>query len=150
MFAKVRWFVRRSIYRYFIAVVMFSFGRHLLDTTINSVDIVIEGVLGFILLCFSILLIQIVAARMQSKRIKPTKVIFKEDELTVTQFGKTTNRGWDWIISAEDTPSVFALLIQKKPIFEIYLPKSELTGNEQKTLLNWLIKHDKLSIRGKA
>ncbi len=147
--AKARRFMRRSIFQYFTAVLLFSYGRYLLDTTIKPVDILFEGVLGFISLCVIIMLILVVAAKVQSKKHISLEVTFTENELTITSLGKTNTRSWDWILSAEESLKVIALLIKRKPFFELYLPKSMLNENEYQTFRNWLIIHNKLTKRNK-
>ncbi len=145
MQAKVRRFMRRSIFQYFIATFMFSYGRYLLDTTIKPVDIIFEGVTGFILLCVIVILIQMVVAKVQSKKSTSLEVTFTENELTVTNSDKTSIHNWDWILSAEESLKAFALLIKRKPFFELYLPKSKLNENEYQAFRKWLIIHNKLS-----
>ena len=143
MLAKLRRFVRISIFRYLIAAIMISYSRYLLGSinsdllgsvSLSSADIVIEGIVGFILLSFSVILLMLIAAKVQSHRNREITVTFKEGELIVTQEGESTHHDWGWIISAVDSLGLLALLIEKRPVFEIYLAKKHLTVDESEVL----------------
>ncbi len=152
LLAKIRRFLRRSIFRYILAAVMISYGRYLLATInsdqlgsvpLSAVDIVIEGGVGFILLCLFVIILMVVAAKFQSNRKQEYTITFKCDELIVTQDGSTTHHDWDWIISAEYSLGILALLNKNHPGLEVFLPKSSLTEAEFETLQGWLGVHGK-------
>lgn len=152
--AKMRGFWRRSIFRYLLAAVMLSYSRYLLislnsdslgSERLSTADIILEGFIGFILLSSIVILLMIVAAKIQSKRLQPITITFKEDELVITRKGETVQHDWDWIISAENTRDLFTFLIEQRPRYEVFLAKSKLTGAELEKIQSWLISHGKLA-----
>ena len=145
MRAKFRWFLRRSVFRYAIAVGLITYGLHGRTTALEPLTVAGKGLTYFIALCAGVLMLQVVAAAVQSRRIAPRIVTFTENELIVNYKGESITRDWDWIIAAEDSPKVIALLVRKMPRLELYLPKTKLNGNEYNILCGWLVLHGKLS-----
>jgi hypothetical protein len=80
----------------------------------------------------------------QSRKISPRTITFTEQSLVVNHKGEMATRGWDWIISAAESPTIISLLVQKIPRLELYLPKAKLTENEYTVLRGWLSSHGKL------
>ncbi len=144
MRAKLRRFLRRSVFRYAIAVVLITYGLHGRDTALEPISVAWKGLTYFIALCAGVLMLHVVAATIQSRRIAPRTVTFKDNELIIKHKGETVTRDWDWIIAAEDSPKVIALLVRKLPRLELYLPKTKLDRNEYNILRNWLVSHGKL------
>lgn len=145
MRAKIRLFLRRSVFRYAIAVALITYGLHGRDASIEPLSVVFKGLTYFMALCAGVLMLQVVAATVQSRRIAPRTVTFTESEVIVNHNGETVTRNWDWIIAAEDSQTVIALLVQKMPRLELYLPKTKLDQNEYNILRSWLVAHGKLS-----
>mgnify|MGYP005999327773 FL=1 len=152
--AKMRGFWRRSISRYLLAAAMFSYGRYLLNninsdfldsTRLSTAEIILEGFIGFTLLFFIVILLMIITAKIQSIRLQPITIAFKEDELIITRKGKAVQHDWDWITSAESTQGMLAFLIEQRPRYEIFLAKSKLTDAELEQIQSWLILHGKLA-----
>ena len=146
MRAKVRWFLRRSVLRYAIAVALITYGLHGRDTSMEPLAVVLKGLAYFIALLAVVLVLHVVAAAIQSRRMTPRIVTFSEDAVVVNHKGESITRDWDWIIAAEESPTVIALLVQKMPRLELYLPKTKLNENEYHVLRGWLVSHGKLAL----
>jgi hypothetical protein len=145
MRAKIRWFLRRSVLRYAVAVALITYGLHGRDTSLGPFVLVFKASTYFIALCAGVLVLHVVAAAIQSRRFVPRTVTFTENEVIVKHRGEIVTRNWDWIIAAEDSQRVIALLVHKMPRLELYLPKAKLDQNEYKVLRGWLVAHGKLS-----
>lgn len=145
MRAKWRWFLRRSLLRYALAIALITYGLHGTDANLTSAEVVTRGFLYFVILCVAVMMVHVVAAWMQSRRITPRTVIFTEQDVVVEYQGETVSRGWDWIISADESPSVISLLVQRSPRLELYLPRTKLDEHEYTVLHGWLVSHSKLT-----
>lgn len=144
MRAKMRLFFRRSVYRYAIAVALITFGLHAKDPALTSADKLIRGVGYFFALCLFVLSIYAVVALAQSRRITPRTITFTGTRLIVNHNGELSDHGWDWIISAGESPRLISLLVQRMPRLELYLPKRQLNKIEYDVLRSWLVLHGKL------
>lgn len=147
MRAKLRWFVRRSLYRYAIAVVLITYGLHGSNPNLTTTDKLARGLAYFVAICLAVLLLHVVMALSQSRKITPRTITFTEQSLVVNHKGETATRGWNWISSAGESPTLISLLVQKMPRLELYLPKAKLTENEYTVLRGWLSSHGKLPPR---
>lgn len=143
MRAKLRWFFRRSLFRYAIATALITYGLHGINASLKPSEIAMRGLLYFVILCFAVLALHVVTAWIQSRRITPRTVVFTEDTVVVDFKGESVDRGWDWIIAAEESPTVISLLVQKLPRLELYLHKASLDDDEYRTLREWLVLHGK-------
>jgi hypothetical protein len=146
MRAKWRWFLRRSILRYAIAIALITYGLHGTDANLTSAEVVTRGVLYFVILCVAVMMIHVVAAWIQSRRVTPRTVTFTEQDVVVEYKGKSVSRGWDWIVSAHESPALISLLVQKSPRLELYLRRTELDEHEYSTIRSWLTSHGKLTV----
>jgi hypothetical protein len=148
MRAKWRWFLRRSLLRYALAIALITYGLHGTDANLTSAEVVTRGFLYFVILCVAVMMVHVVAAWMQSRRITPRTVIFTEQDVVVEYQGESVSRGWDWIISADESPSVISLLVQRSPRLELYLSRTKLDEHEYTVLHGWLASHRKLTVNG--
>lgn len=144
MRAKMRWFLRRSLFRYAIAIALITLGIHGSDATLGFGDKVTRGIIYFVALCVGVFVLHIVVAAIQSRRIAPRTITFTENNLIVKHKGGSAHCGWDWIIAAEESSTTIALLVQRLPRLELYLPKSKLSEVECRVLRGWLVSHGKL------
>lgn len=145
--AKMRVFVRRSVFRYAIASAVIAYTVHFLSIrSIVIIEFAKIWVVYFIGISAVALVLILISAITQSRRLIPRQVTFKEEGIIVSQGGATEIRTWDWIISAEENSDFFAFLLQKRPRLEIFLSKDNLEDHESQFLRDWLIKHEKLSI----
>ena len=144
MRAKLKWFFRRSLLRYAIATALITYGLHGVNASLQPREIAVRGLVYFAILCFAVLVLHVVTAWMQSRRITPRTVTFTEDSVVVDFQGESVDRGWDWIIAAEESPTLIALLVQKLPRRELYLQKASLDDDEYRTVHEWLVLHGKI------
>ena len=147
MRAKVRWFLRRSVFRYAMAIALITCGLHGRDPSIAPMDMAWKGLTYFAALCAAVLMLNVISAAVQSRRLDRRTVTFTENDLMVNHNGEIVMRDWDWILSAEESPTVISLLIQEFPRFELYLPKTELEDDEYDVLRDWLVSHGKLDTK---
>ncbi len=147
MRAKVRWFLRRSIFRYATAVALMTYGIHGHKTSIEPMDMAWKGLRYFAALCAAVLTLHIIAAAVQSRRVDQRTVTFTEDDVIVDHNGEIVRQDWDWILSAEDSPRMISFLVQESPRLELYLPKTELEDDEYDALRGWLVSHGKLDAK---
>ena len=143
MRAKLKWFLRRSVLRYAIATALITYGLHGINASLEPREIAMRGLLYFAILCFAVLVLHVVTAWIQSRRITPRTVTFTADSVVVNYKGESVDRGWDWIIAAAESPAVISLLVQKLPRLELYLHKASLDDDEYRTLHEWLVLHGK-------
>jgi len=113
----------------------------------EPVDRLLKGLIYFGVLCVGVLVLHVVAATVQSRRISPRAVTFTKYDLIVNHKGETVSRGWDWIIAAENTSTVITLFVQKMPQLELHLPKTRLDESEYRILHGWLILHGKIALK---
>ena len=104
-----------------------------------------RGLIYFAALCLGVLLLYAVSASIQSRRFTPRTITFTKDTIVVNRNGELASHDWNWIISADESPTVISLLVQKMPRLELYLPKRTLNDNEYDTLHGWLVANGKLS-----
>jgi hypothetical protein len=146
LLAKIRNFLRRSIFIYALGTALITFGLHfsIIRPTINFEFVKIWGTyfLGIVGLALTLIFI---SAIIQSRRIIPKQVTFREEELLLSQGESREIKSWDWIISAEEKKKFFAFLIQKRPRLEIFLMKEKLEDHEEQLIRKLLIHHGKLS-----
>ena len=57
MHAKLRWFVRRSLFRYAIAVSLITYGLHAHDASLEFGDKLLRGGLYFVAVCIGVLVV---------------------------------------------------------------------------------------------
>jgi hypothetical protein len=143
MRAKLKWFFRRSLLRYAIATALVTYGMHGINASLQPRGMAVRGLVYFAILCFAVLVLLVMTAWMQSRRITPRTVTFTEDSVVVDFKGESVNRGWDWIIAAEESPTLISLLVQKLPRLELYLHKASLDDDEYRTLHEWRVLHGK-------
>jgi hypothetical protein len=147
LLAKIRNFMRRSIFLYALATALITFGLHFSSIdSISSIEFIRIWGTYFLGIVFITLIFILISAIIQSRRIFPRKLTFREEELILSQGGTTEIKSWDWIISAEEKPRFFAFLVQKRPRLEMFLSKDKLEYQEGQLLREWLIKHEKLSM----
>ena len=144
MRAKIRWFFRRSLYRYAIAVALITYGLHGSNPYLTTTDKLALGLGYFVALSLAVLLLHVVIALTQSRKLTLRTITFTDKSLIVKHKGEMATCGWDWIISAGESPTLISLLVQKRPRLELYLPKTKLTGSEYTVLRRWLSTHGKL------
>jgi len=143
--AKMRQFLRRSVFAYALAAALIAYGLN--SPSIKSIasfeflKIWITYSLG---ICAVALMLILISALVQSRRIVPHHVTFKEEAIIVTYRGETQTRTWDWIIAAEETSDFFAFVIRKRPRLELFLGKKCLDSDEHQSLRTWLVQHGKL------
>ena len=145
MRAKLRVFVRRSVYRYAISIALITMAMHGADQTLTTWDKLSRGLIYFAALCFAIVLLYLISALLQSRRFTPRTVTFTESTLIVDQNGESACHDWGWIISADESSTTISMLIQKLPRLELYLSKHKLDDTEYETLRAWLVSHGKLA-----
>lgn len=143
--AKWRWFLRRSLLRYTLATALITYGLHGIDPKWTSAEIVTRGIIYWGVLCLAVIVLHVVAAWIQSRRITPRTVTFSEEDVIVHYRGESVSRGWDWIIAADESPAMIVLLVQKLPRRELYLPRAKLSEHEYGILRGWLASRGKLS-----
>ena len=141
---KLRGFLHRSVYRYAIGVALITYALHANDSELSVSEKLVAGFEYFGALCLGVLLLLFATAIIQSRKMTPQMITFKEQNLVVEHQGELSFRDWDWIISARESPAFISLLVQKRPRFELYLPKSRLNENEYAVLRGWLVSHGKL------
>lgn len=144
MRAKLRWFFRRSLYRYAIAVALITFGLHGGDPALTLTEKLMRGIIYFVALCAAVLVLHVFAASIQSRRLAPRTITFTKDNVTVNHKGESVDRGWSWILAANESSTLISLLVQKMPRLELYLPKAKLNDTELQVLRSWLVSHGKL------
>lgn len=143
LLGKLRRFIRRSVMVYALCSAMAAFGLSLSNRSAAPGFPVARSLLFFGLICFVAFALMLISAVLRSRDIKPQTITFKENELFVDENGRSTARGWDWIIAARETSKDISLLIQRRPRRELFLPKAKLNEAEQKTLTNWLAANGK-------
>ncbi len=114
-----------------------------LNASLQLREIAVRGLVYFAILSIAVLVLHVVTAWVQSRRITPRTVTFTEDSVVVDFKGESVDRGWDWIIAAEESPTLISLLVQKLPRLELYLHKATLDDDEYRTLHEWLVLHGK-------
>jgi hypothetical protein len=143
--AKLRGFLRRSIFRYAIAAAILAYALNI--SSIKSIaSIEFLKIWGIYLLgiCAFVLILLLVSAVIQSRQLVPQQVTFIEDAIIVSQGGQTETKEWDWIIAAQETVDSLVFLIQKRPRLELFIGKKQLNDDEYQVLLTWLVEHGKL------
>jgi hypothetical protein len=158
IFAKLRRFWKRNLWRYLIAAVMGTVGIQILNeqeifagTTFHIFLKITVAVLFFSLLAIltSSIFLSI------RNRNKTTTISFYEDEIVIlhTPGGVEQTKNWDWIRSADETKLHFILDTCVKPrrLFAkhlfIILPKSKLSDDERVLFSSWLVQKGKLNKR---
>ncbi len=144
MRAKLRRFKRRSALRYALGVALITYGIHGQDASIEPMQMVRNGIVYFVVLCVGVLLVYVITAMFQSRKVEVRTVTFTKNNIVVAYQGETVSRGWDWVIAAEDSRRVITLLIQRLPQLELFLPKDKLSEVEYRTLCKWLVARGKL------
>ncbi|MCA9192608.1 MAG: hypothetical protein KDB03_12625 [Planctomycetales bacterium] len=144
MRAKLRWFFRRSLYRYAFAVALITYSIHGGNPRLTTTDVIVRGFGYFAALCLAVLVLHTVLALIQSRRIIPRTITFTEQNLSMERNGKLVTQSWNWIISAKESPTLISLLVQKMPRLELYVAKDMLTENEYTVFRNLLSSNGKL------
>jgi hypothetical protein len=144
MRAKLRWFFRRSLRRYAIAVALITYALHADDPALTTMGIVTRGFAYFLALCVGVLGLHVVLAYLQSRKVAQRTITFTEQNLIVDHKGQSSTRDWDWIISADESTTLISLLVRRMPRLELYMPKTKLDDNEYAVLHGWLVSHGKL------
>jgi hypothetical protein len=143
--AKLRGFFRRSLYRYAIAAALLAYALNIANIKAAAIiDFVRIWAIYFLGICAVALVLIVFSTRIQSRRLVPQEVTFREDAIIVTHRGQTETRTWDWIIHAEESRESFAFLVQERPRLELFLGKRHLTEDEYRSLRTWLVEHGKL------
>ena len=137
--AKLRWFVRRSLLLYAVASVGIAMGVEVLAGD----GLVLEAVLDrwlqvYVIVFVAALLTHVVMAKVQSARLVPRQVSFREDEIVVTRAGTTERLGWDWILAAGESRRLFVFRVRNPSVLELFLAKDALTDEEADCLRGWL------------
>lgn len=152
--AKVRWFLRRSLYRYAISTAAIAYGLHWLHVghapSIASLPFLKLWGEFFTLVLAAGFVLQALAVSIQSARHIPRHITFREDEIVVVHRGLTQATDWNWIGSAEESSNLLVLSVRKFPRLELFLPKTKLTADELSFLREQLVAHNKLASNAKA
>jgi len=144
MRAKLRSFARCSFYRYAVGVAIITVSVHGSDPALTSAAKLTRGLIYFAALCLCVVLLYVISATIQSRRITPRMITFTKERLVVAYKGNSTDHDWNWIISASESSTAISLLVQKIPRLELYLPKTKLNESEYDNLRGWLVTHGKL------
>ena len=143
--AKLRGFLRRSIFRYAFASALIAYALHIPNIkSIASVEFLKIWFIYFFGICSFALTLILISAIVQSRRLTPRQVTFKEGAIIVSQGDKTETKTWDWIITAEELFGTIAFMVQKRPRVELFIRKKQLDDYEYKILRAWLAEHGKL------
>ena len=145
--AKMRGFFRRSVYRYIFAawLVTYAFSFQSLKSVV-SIEFLKVWSFYSVVICGLAIIIILISAAIQSRRLDPRQITFREDAITITDASAVKTNTWGWVIHAEELDDCFALLIQKSPRHELFISKKSLGEGEYKQLRAWLAKHDKLEM----
>ena len=145
MRAKWRLFFRRGIWRFAIGSALVSAGLCL--TRLNDFSLrnfMLTWLTCFLVVCALAILLQFVAATIQSRRLERRVVTFRENTIHVNYQGQAIETDWNWIISAEDRGEALTLRIQRWPPSELFLSKNRLDATTYQLLHGWLVNHGKL------
>lgn len=143
MLSKARNFLKRSLWRYIFAALLVTVGIQLSSQEGLFTRTTLYYFLGimFTLLLLSILLMFvssfILARKMKSKNMT---VSFSQNEIAIKHenTGVEEIKGWNWILSSEETTRFYFLAIDRAPRYELVLPKSKLTDEEKELFSKWL------------
>jgi hypothetical protein len=149
--AKIRGFARRSVFAYAIASALIAYAIHTPSLkSIATVEYFRTWVIYFLLICTVALTMNLISAVIQSRRLIPRQVTFKQEAITITHRGNTECKTWDWIIAAEELGDSFPFVVQRFPRLELFLSKKRLSEDEYRSLRAWLVEHGKLPPRTRA
>jgi hypothetical protein len=129
LLAKVQNFIKRSVFKYFIASILLAIG---LPSLFGGFVWTLLGT--FATACLLSFLAMYLSSKSQSnKNIFDANVTFGESEITIEHLNKSLSekRNWDWIINSEENKYGFFLTIQKQPRVYLILAKIKLTENEE-------------------
>lgn len=141
---KCRNFFRRSIFLYAFATMLITYGLHASDDSISSMEMFVRGGIYFCFLCLTVLLLLAIFAAIQTRRIKPVLVKFRENDLIAIYKDNIIARSWDWIVSAHSEPPYYWIKTRKFPSVFLVLSKDKLSEDENEMLQTWLLAHQKL------
>ena len=149
--AKIRAFFRRSVFRYAIATALIAYAINFSSIkSIAGIEFLKIWMIYLLGICAVALILILISAVVQSRRLVPRQVTFKEEAIIVTHRGETETKTWDWIIAAEETVDFFAFIVQKIPRLELFLRKKQLDDDEYQSLRAWLVEHGKLPTETRA
>lgn len=141
---KCRTFFRRSIFLYAFATVLITYGLHASDDSISTMELFVRGGYYFCILCLTVLLLLPIFAAIQTRRIGPVLVKFRENDLIAIYKDNIIARSWDWIVSAHNEPPYYWIKTRKFPSVFLILSKDKLNEDENEMLQTWLLAHRKL------
>ena len=146
---KMRNFLRRSLFRYIVGAILLTLGvqtlrQHHLLTSDTVCLFLVANLTAISFGLLTIFLSSIFLTR--TMKAKDMTVTFKESEIVVQRrdSDEMEVKGWDWVISSEETKNFYFLVTRLRPRYEIALSKSKLTNEENALLREWLIANGKL------
>jgi hypothetical protein len=149
--AKIRAFFRRSVFRYAFATALIAYALNFPSIkSIVSIEFVKIWAIYFLGICAIALILLLISAVVQSRRLVPRQVTFKEEAIIVSHGGETETKTWDWIIAAEESADFFAFMVQRHPRLELFISKKQLDSDEYQFLRAWLVEHGKLPTETRA
>lgn len=144
--AKLRHFMRRSLWRYLLAALLLTFGRAVFGNyrlmSLETLRLWVCLTAGCVILGFGVILISVMS---QTKRFRNrnVQITFSENEVLIVQseVGKEIRKeiySWDQIEKVEDTLRYIMLAFKKCPWFYLVIQKQRLTKAEIDLLIQWL------------
>lgn len=138
LIAKIRNFLKRSIFNYLIASLLIAVAKPSLFGNFTYTACFI-----FTVLCLLSLILIVISSSIQAKRMQfDADITFTTSEIIITHKNKDLieKKNWDWILNAEENKHSFYLLIQKNPRLELILHKRNFNREEIAALQEWIKK----------
>ncbi|MCL2163810.1 MAG: hypothetical protein FWH55_05300 [Oscillospiraceae bacterium] len=142
--AKLRNFIKKSVWVYLLASLLFA----------NALDgVFMAPFVGRFLIVFGGLLLLSISSMLISSRLIYLKkrkdnadITFKEDQIIVywKYSGETEIKTWDWIKSFEEVNDIYYLDLDVWPKNVVIISKQKLTNDESIVLHEWLYKNNKI------
>lgn len=158
IFAKLRRFWKRNLWRYLFAAVMGTVGIQILNEKEIFAGTTFHVFLKITVAVLSLSWVAILTSSIYlsiKNRNKTTTISFYEDEIVIlhSPAGEEQTRNWDWIRSADETKLHFILdtCVKPRPLLAkhlfIMLAKSKLSDDERVLFSSWLVQKGKLDKR---
>lgn len=127
--AKLRSYFRKSIWKYLLASVLFSFA------TLGKLGGLIQGtlIIWSILIILTLLIIYFDSSRKAKDQLFDANVKFSEDEIIIDHLignKEREIRDWSWIKSIEITNSLIILKLDVNTDYSLFLDRRKLNENE--------------------